>query len=151
MSIRLEKIDIHNWEAALDLKVSEDHKNFVAPNVYSIAQAQFYPDVTAYGVFHHDVMIGFTMYGFVTKTEHDDDEDERFWIWRLMIDEDHRGKGYGRDTMKLIIEDAKNKGYSCVVLSTEPENIKGIKLYESLGFKATGIIEDDEEEYILNF
>ena len=149
MSVRLEKIDVHNWEAALDLKVSEEHKKFVAPNVYSIAQAQFYPSVDAFGVFHHDQMIGFTMYGTVDAGV--DDDDNRFWIWRLMIDEDHRGKGYGRQTMDLIIEEARKKGYPCVVLSTEPENIKGINLYESLGFKATGIIEDGEEEYILNF
>lgn len=148
MSLRLEKIDIKNWKAATELKTSEDHKKFVAPNVYSIAQAQFYPEVTAYGVFHHDQMIGFTMYGVVPKSE--DNHDDRLWIWRLMIDEDHRGKGFGRDTMKLIIEEAKNLGYQTLVLSTEPENYKGIKLYESLGFKATGIIEDGEEEYVLS-
>lgn len=154
MSIRLQKIDIHNWEAAIDLKVSEDHNEFVAPNVYSIAQAQFYPDVTAYGIFHHDTMIGFAMYGVVNSDpdeQDDDDNDNRFWIWRLMIDEDYRFKGFGKEAMNLIIQEAKDKNYPCVVLSTEPENHKGIKFYESLGFKATGKIEDGEEEYILTF
>ena len=34
-----------------------------------------------------------------------------------------------------VIEEAKKQGHKTLALSTEPENHKGIKLYESLGFK----------------
>lgn len=148
MPIKLVPISIDNWEDALDLKVSEDHKQFVAPNVYSIAECQFYPDVTAFGIYLDDIMVGFTMYGTIKDSDCDDD-DFRFWIWRLMIAEDHRGKGFGREATKMAIEEARRKGHSSVVLSTEPHNHRAISLYESMGFKATGKIDDDEEEYIL--
>ena len=149
MPVKLIKISLENWEDALDLKVSEDHKQYVASNIYSIAEGQFYPDVNAYGIYNDELMVGFTMYGTIKGSDSDDD-DFRFWIWRLMVAEDQRGKGYGREATKLAIEEARSKGHTCVVLSTEPHNHKAIKLYESLGFKATGKIEDDEEEYILN-
>ncbi len=139
MSVKLVKINLENWEDALDLELSEDHKHFVASNLYSIAESQFYPDVTAYGIYHGELMVGFIMY------------DTGFWIWRLMIAENQRGKGYGRQAMKLVIQEAHSKGNPCVGLSTEPENFKAIQLYKSLGFIATGKIDDGEEEYIINF
>ncbi len=150
MKIRLQKITKHNWQQAIKLPTSEDHKHFVASNVYSIAQVQFHPGINAYGIYNDEVMVGFAMYGTLEELEEDEDgPDRRFWIWRLMIAEGERFKGYGREAMKLIIAEARNSNQRVVVLSTEPSNEKAIKFYESLGFKATGVVEDGEEIFIL--
>ncbi|PCJ15006.1 MAG: spermidine acetyltransferase [Candidatus Cloacimonadota bacterium] len=150
MIIQLKKINKDNWQSALKLEISQDHKSFVAPNLYSIAEAQFYPDMHVYGIYNNQVMVGLTMYG-TSKYPENDKIDERCWIWRLMIGQNHRQKGYGRQALKLIIEDIKSQGLDVLLLSTEPENIKAISLYKSLGFLPTGIVEDGEEEYILTF
>ncbi|MGC9394298.1 MAG: GNAT family N-acetyltransferase [Anaerolineae bacterium] len=140
--IRLVKINKDNWQECIQLPTSEDHR-FVAPNVYSIAEAQFYPDtVTACCIYAGDAMAGFAMYG------PDEDDATLFVIDRLMIAEGHRGKGYGKATLLAILAEAKSRGFSRISLSTNPENVKAIALYESVGFTATGKMDDDEAIYI---
>jgi diamine N-acetyltransferase len=132
-----------NWQECAKLPTSEEHARFVAPNVYSIAEAQFYPlTVKACCIYAGEEMVGFAMYG------PEDDDETLFWIDRLMIAKGHQGKGYGRAAMLLILDEARERGFSRVGLSTGPENAKAIRLYESLGFRATGEIDDNEAIYM---
>jgi diamine N-acetyltransferase len=141
--IRLVNVNKDNWQACIQLPTSEDHARFVAPNVYSIAEAQFYPDtVAACCIYAGETMVGFAMYGS------DEDDATLFAIDRLMIAEGHRGKGYGKATLSAILEEAKRRGFSRIRLSTNPENMKAIKLYESVGFRATGEMDGDEAVYV---
>ena len=140
--IQLVTVNKDNWQECIQLPTSEDHR-FVAPNVYSIAEAQFYPDtVTVCCIYAEDAMVGFAMYG------PDEDDATLFVIDRLMIAEGHRGKGYGKAALSAILEEAKRRSFSRVKLSTNPENVRAINLYESVGFKATGEMDDDEAVYI---
>jgi len=77
-------------------------------------------------------MVGFIMYGR-------DPADNCYCVARLMIDERHQGKGYGRTAMLEAIKRMRAKP-DCheIVLSIEPENVVAEKLYESLGFRKTG-------------
>jgi diamine N-acetyltransferase len=141
--IRLVNVNKDNWQECIRLPTSEDHARFVAPNVYSIAEAQFYPDtVTACGIYAGGAMVGFAMYG------PDEDDATLFVIDRLMIAEGHRGKGYGKAALSAILEEAKRRGFLRIKLSTNPENVKAIKLYESVGFRATGEMDGDETVYV---
>ena len=140
--IRLVTVSKDNWQECIQLATSEEHR-FVAPNVYSIAESQFYPEtVTACCIYAGETMVGFAMYG------PDEDDAILFVIDRLMIAEGHRGKGYGKAALSAILEEARGRGFSRISLSTNPENVKAIKLYESVGFKATGEMDDDEAVYI---
>ncbi|MEA3430805.1 MAG: GNAT family N-acetyltransferase [Nanoarchaeota archaeon] len=145
MVVKLIKINKDNWKDAVNLKISDDHRNYVTSNLFSIAQVQFYPGMNIYGVYLDEVMIGFVMYGV-----DDFSNDKRFWIWRMMIAEDYRCKGYGEESLKLIINDAINKGLDVLVLSVLANNNKAISLYKKLGFKRTGNIIDSEDEYLLD-
>lgn len=141
--IRLVAVNKENWQECIQLPTSEEHARFVAPNVYSIAEAHFYPDtVTACCIYAGDDMVGFALYG------PDEDDATLFAIDRLMIAEGHRGKGYGKAALSAILEEAKSRGFSRIKLSTNPENEKAIKLYESFGFKATGEMDGDEAVYV---
>ena len=139
--IRFVQVSKENWRECVNLPTSADHAQFVAPNVYSIAEAQFYPTDKACCIYNDDKMVGFTLYG-------PDDEGGPFWISRLMIAEDQRRKGYGRAALHLILAEAKSLGHSQVGLSTHPENVNAIRLYESVGFRATGALEHGEAIYI---
>lgn len=141
--IRLVAVNKENWQECIHLPTSEEYARFVAPNVYSIAEAHFYPDtVTASCIYAGDGMVGFAMYG------PDEDDATLFAINRLMIAEGHRDKGYGKAALSAILEEAERRGFSRIKLSTNPENEKAIRLYESVGFKATGEMDDDEAVYI---
>jgi len=116
----------------------------VAPNVYSIAEAQFWPGSKSCCIYHGDEIVGYTLYNLSYAAA----LRLRLWVSRLMITEPQRGKGYARAAMQQIIAEARQQDCVEVGLSTEPENFKAIRLYESLGFRATGKIDDGEMVYI---
>ncbi len=150
MRIQLEKIDRMNWEEAIDLPVTEEHKEYVASNLYSIAQAQFFPGVDPYAIYNDDKMVGFAMFGVTdVPDENDGSTDLRFWVWRFMIAKGEQYKGYGKEAMRLIIKIAKEKGHKEMMLSTEPANEKAIRFYAGFGFIDTGIMQDGEEVFRL--
>ena len=141
--VRLVPVDKDNWRECAKLPTGEDHK-FVAPNVYSIAEAQFWPGSKSCCIYHGDEMVGYTLYNL----SYDDAARLRLWGCRLMITEAQRGKGYGRAAIQQIIAEARQQGCVEVALSTEPENFKAIRLYESLGFHSTGEMKEGEMVYI---
>ncbi|MCU0500138.1 MAG: GNAT family N-acetyltransferase [Anaerolineae bacterium] len=146
MTITLQPITKDNWEIAIRLKVSDDQKHFVASNLYSIAEASFYPTAITNGIYEDDTMIGFTLYGY-----NDEADQQGYWIVRLMIDQAHQGKGYGRAAMRLII-DALHQKPDCeqIFISFEPENDVARKLYASLGFVDDGRMIEGEVVYRLD-
>jgi diamine N-acetyltransferase len=129
-----------NWQECINLPTSDVHR-FVASNLYSIAEAQFYPKAHAYCVYADDQMVGFTLYGV-------DEEDETMMVIdRLMIAEPFRGRGYGVAVVRQIVEEAKTLGMLCVGLSVEPDNSVAKHVYEKVGFEPTGAMDGDEEVY----
>lgn len=55
-------------------------------------------------------------------------------------DEKHRGKGYGKEAIKLLLEYGfNNLNLNNIMLNVYSFNKRAIKVYESLGFKKFGI------------
>ncbi len=136
-------VDKNNWRECAKLPTGDDHK-FVAPNVWSIAEAQFWPGSRSCCIYHGDEMVGYVALQSVPQCC----RELRLWGSRLMISEPQRGKGYARAAIQQGIAEARQQGCVEVALSTEPENHKAIQLYESLGFRSTGNYLDDEMIYI---
>lgn len=132
-NINLKKIDETNWKEAIQLKVSENQEEFVASNLYSIAQFQFLKDFKAVGLYMDEQMVGFAMYGI-------DLDDGNYWIYRLMVDKKYQGRGVGKQAIGEIIEDIKannTSGIPCVILGFHPENKVARNVYEKAGFVET--------------
>ena len=142
-----------NWRELIKLQVRDDQKNFVAPNVNSIAESQFGYDEAEYGhwdfhpfgIYEGDTAVGFLMYGL--NFAH---PQRQAFIIRLMVDDRFQGKGYGRFGMvqmiKLFSADERIK---VVAISYEPENEVARKLYASLGFVEPGEMLEGETLAIL--
>ena len=135
-----------NWKELIRLKVREDQVNFVASNLFSIAEAQFgddhegHWDFHPFGIYDGETPVGFLMYGF--NFEH---LKQQAFIIRLMVDERYQGKGYGRFAMQKMLEIfRKDERIKTVGISYEPENEAARKLYASLGFKEPGEMIDGE-------
>jgi RimJ/RimL family protein N-acetyltransferase len=140
-----------NWEALIDLNVREDQRQFVASNLYSIAESQFgdefegYWDLHPFGIYDGDEPVGFLMYGF--NFEH---PKQQAFIQRLMVDEKFQGKGYGRFGMQKVLEIFRaDERIRQVGISYEPANEAARKLYASLGFVETGRMVEGEVEAVL--
>jgi diamine N-acetyltransferase len=137
--VSLRPLTAANWQACIDLRVREDQKNFVAPNVYSLAEARIYPECVPQAIYAGETMVGFVMYA-LSK------EDQRHWIIRLMVDQRFQGLGYGRAALRLVIEEMRQMpGCERIYLSYEPENEHAEQLYARFGFLPTGEILEGEK------
>ena len=149
--LEIRPVTKENWEALIKLKVRQDQRNFVASNLYSIAQAQFgdefegHWDLFPYGIYDSDAPVGFLMYAL--RFEH---PKHQAFIQRLMVDENFQGKGFGRYGMEWMLEVFRaDERINTVAISYEPENEGARKLYASLGFVETGEVIEGEVVDIL--
>ena len=145
MIIKLEPINENNRDAVLALSVREDQP-FVAKNEASLRQAaetnEEHPGLARpFAIYADGRLVGFCM--FAVNPE-DDDEDDRFYLWRFMIDRNEQGKGYGQAALQEIIRYFRALGADRILLSTEPENECGLHIYHKAGFRDTGCIDCGE-------
>jgi ribosomal protein S18 acetylase RimI-like enzyme len=62
-----------------------------------------------------------------------------YWVWDVVVDEAHRGKGYGRAAMQLAEGRAKEIGATDIGLNVFGTNTIARHLYESLGYETTAV------------
>ncbi|HPT79358.1 MAG TPA: GNAT family N-acetyltransferase [Candidatus Atribacteria bacterium] len=143
--ITLEQITWDNWEACIRLRVKEEQEEFIASNMYSLAQSYVallndeLPPMT-YAICNDGDVIGFVMMYHDTADESEYDE-ESYGICRFMIDKDHQGKGYGKEALAKALELIRTfpqGNATAVYLSYHPENEAARRLYSAFGFVETG-------------
>ena len=154
--LELKKINRNNVADILNLEVFDNQKSFVATNNSSIIEAYIAitenNHVFTFGIYKHDTPVGFLMIGFDVNS---DDEGApkiakgNYNIWRLMIDKDFQGRGFGKKTMDLALEFINT--FPCGTakycwLSYESDNDVARQLYKSVGFVETD--EKDGEEIV---
>lgn len=140
--VKLIELNKDNWKEVIKLTPTDDQAKFIASNVHSIAEASFYPGSICRAIVDDDKMVGFTLL-FVT-----DEEPERGFIPRFMIDKIHQRKRYGKKAMAEILNFFKEIKKTDVSLHVIPENDGAIRFYEQIGFEATGKTHDGELEFI---
>lgn len=142
--VQLREITKDNYEDVLALSVSDSQKDFVSTTAESLAQAQDYSN-TAYpfAVYGGGKVVGFIMMGYYEKKNY-------YTLWKLLVDKDYQGKGYGRAALNQGIKFLKDRfNVTEVYTGVSPANTVAKSLYESVGFRFTGIEEDDMEEMVL--
>lgn len=156
--IEFRPVNDENFRACAKLNPGEAGRNFVADNVVSLAQAYVATSNETcipmpYAIYHDETMVGFIMMAFVRADQDEDLDEDVYDLWRFMIDENYQGKGYGRASLEKAIDLIKTFPHgkaNKVYLSYVPGNDTGSSLYESVGFKATGEIDDGEIEMVLD-
>ena len=73
---------------------------------------------------------------------HVDDETPSFAI---SLYKEYRGKGYGTQLMRAMLELLKTKGYKNASLAVQKANY-AVKMYEKVGFHT---VDENEEEFIM--
>ena len=140
MTITLREINEENFHQCIDLDVTKEQKNYVAPNVYSIAESKIYPETTIKAIYKDEEIVGFMMFG-----RNNEKDDTSPWLIRFMIDQRYQRKGYGKEAMKKVLDLMTSKyPNEALYLSTDPDNVNAIAFYEKFGFKSTGVIQHDE-------
>jgi len=142
MNIELKELTEENLQQCFELKVSSDQAQYIASNADSLDAAKENADVARpFAIYCDGKMVGFTMFAFDEEYE---DPNDRYWLWRFMIDENLQGKGYGTAALKVIIQYFKDNGANNIRLSTKETNINALSMYRKAGFRDTGEMNDEE-------
>jgi diamine N-acetyltransferase len=137
-SITVERIKREENELVFSLRPHPYQTSFVASNETSLEEAEDNPACIPLIIRAAGEPVGFAMYAL-------DEDDGNYWIYRLMIDARFQGKGYGRAALIQIVNMlAALPDCTCVVLGVKPENERARRVYEGIGFRATGDVIDGE-------
>ncbi len=148
--ISLRELNGRNIKAVLELHVSEAQQPaYPRSNAYSIAEGHYPADddpVWMRAVFADDMPVGFLMTSEAP-------ERGEYFLWRIMIDEKHQGKGYGQQAVRLLVDRIQVSGNAKVLLTShlKVDEAAGA-FYEKLGFKYTGeILRDNDHMMSIEF
>lgn len=145
--ITLRDITEENFAAIIAMKRPAD-EGYVAPNVYSLAQAWLYRDngdVFPYAIYSGDDPVGFLLL-------EEDDSERALRIWRIMFPEENTSKGYGTEVIRTVLERAQQmtSRFDVVACDCDPSNARAKHVYEKLGFVETGTINHGSQEMVFD-
>jgi len=150
-SLRLVAVTADNYLTVLRLEVTEDQRRFVDSNAVSLVQGHYHDSAWFRAVYEGDSAIGFLMLHDPRRDpEADPSERSRLFVWRLMIDRAHQGRGLGRRVIRILTDVARNNGFTHLCVDfVEAEGGPG-PFYEACGFVRSGRVIDGEVEACLD-
>ena len=139
--IHLEPITRENLDAVLALRVREDQRGFVSTPAESLAQAYVYRETAfPFAICAGGTVVGFIMLGYYEAKHY-------YTLWKLLIDREYQGRGYGREALRLGIDFLRDERRAeAIYTGVSPGNAAAKALYASCGFQFTGVFEDNMEE-----
>ncbi|WP_188205480.1 GNAT family N-acetyltransferase [Desemzia incerta] len=145
--IKFVPVNEKNFKDVINLEITENQKHFVAPNVHSLAECYLYrnnDDVFPYAIQDGNKVVGFLLLDI-------DDDEKVIMIWRMMIGKQYQGKGYGRATIRKVIQMSKEKNKYTVLIA---DYVKGNEVMGNLlcseGFRDYSFNKEDNE-YVLHY
>ena len=139
--VSIKPVTRENLEEVLALRVGEEQEKYVISNAESLSRAYVYSE-TAYpfAIYDDNIIVGFIMMGYYEVKGY-------YTLWEFMIDHKYQNKGYGRQALKLGLDFVREKfGPVDIYTGVTPGNTIAKKLYESVGFESTGLVELGMEE-----
>ena len=144
--VSLREITADTVRAITTLTVSTEQGSYVASNAVSLAQALFAPSAWYRAIYAGDTPVGFVMVHDETRLSGADRPAvPGIGLWRFMIDQRCQGRGFGRAALLQVIDHFRGRpGIDAFLTSCVPGPLSPQPFYESLGFVATGEMDDDE-------
>ncbi|WP_404470663.1 GNAT family N-acetyltransferase [Vreelandella venusta] len=142
MGVTLKSITRENFEAVIALELATSQRDYVACNLYSIAESSFHPTYQPRAIYCNGETVGFLMYEFF----HHDGRPPAYNIFRLMVDRRHQGKGIGHRAMQCVLDEIRAQGsFERVAICYVSTNQVARDFYASLGFQEVGLSEETGE------
>ena len=136
--VSLREITAETVREICRLRVAPGQEGFVAPVAESIAEAYFAPSAWFRAVYAGDTPVGFVML-------EDDVAARQYFLWRLLVDAGHQGKGYGRRAVELLCGYVGTRPGATELLTSWVPGENGPEgFYDKLGFELTGEVDEDE-------
>jgi diamine N-acetyltransferase len=137
--VDLASVTRENVLSACALEVKAGQQAFVSANAVSLAEAYVRPEARPFVITSDGAAIGFVML-------YVDDSVPVVALWRLMIDAQHQGRGYGAAAVERVIDHVRRlRLVDELLVGALPGERGPTRFYERLGFEPTGAVGDDGE------
>lgn len=144
--VELVELTHDNLRAVTAVEVAFSQRRFVAPVFRSLAEALIPPVVNGEtlqpwcrGLLADGEIAGFMMLAEPTTAS------PHPYLWRLLVDRRHQGRGIGRRAVLAVADDRRRGGFTCLLVSYVPDGVGSpAGFYEGLGFVPTGEFDGDE-------
>lgn len=149
MTITLREVTEDNVDSVLALRTTPDQERFVSSVTDSLTEAAENPQGNPWirAVYADGQPVGFVMLSWNVEPQPPDIIGPWF-LWKLLIDHRHQGKGYGQEVVQQIVELVRGQGATELLTSHVPGDGGPAGFYARLGFVPTGEL-DPEGEIIL--
>lgn len=148
MDLRLIPVSADNWKRAVFLTTDPDRnipldEKWLTSNAFSLLQCHYDPDWDCRLMMDGEKAVGFVFYGYWR-------EEDRYLLYRYMIDVKHQDQGYGHAFLPMVVELIRSQ-YGCrdVYTSVHDDNSHALHLYTSFGFERTAEMDAEERVYVL--
>jgi GNAT superfamily N-acetyltransferase len=144
--VTLRRITDENRSAVLALRVAPGQETFVSSVRKSLEEAARYPHAKPWhrAVYAGDEPVGFVMVSWDVEPQPPEIIGPWF-LWKLLIDERHQGRGYGAEVVRQIADLVRGEGASELLTSYVPDDGGPAGFYRRLGFVPTGERDDSGE------
>ena len=148
-NVELVEIGPDNYREVMNLRTHWTQKAFVAPVGRTIAAAS-YPEIVdgrpvvpwLRAIKADDELVGVVLLALA------DDERGRTYLWRLLVDRLHQGRGIGRMVLDEVVRICRRRGDAALMTSWVPGRGSPDGFYLRYGFTPTGEMNDDEMEAV---
>lgn len=147
--ITLRQITDVNQQAVQDLRTTSAQERFVSTVAYTLREAERNPQDNPWlrAIYADEQPVGLVMvaWNFVPNPPHTAGP---YFLWKLLIDQKHQGKGYGREAMRQVIDLVRADGASELLTSYVEGEGSPFGFFTKLGFVPRGDV-DPEGEVLL--
>jgi diamine N-acetyltransferase len=144
--VTLTEITDDNRAAVIALTVAPDQERFVGTVGGALQDAEDYPHANPWyrAVYADGVPVGFVMISW-DVTPQPPDIIGPWFLWKIIIDAAHQGRGYGFDAVRRIAEVVREAGATELLTSYVADDGGPAGFYERLGFVPTGEFDGNGE------
>ena len=149
MTISLREITEDNAESVLALRTTPAQEQFVSSVAESLEEAEENPQGNPWfrAVYADEEPVGFVMLSWDVEPQPPDINGPWF-LWKLLVDHRHQGRGHGREVVRQVVEIVRDQGGTELLTSHVPGEGGPAGFYARLGFVPTGEL-DPEGEILL--
>jgi GNAT superfamily N-acetyltransferase len=149
VAIDLVEITNDNARSVIALRLAPGQERLVTSVADSLEEAEGNPHGNPWfrAVYAGGQPVGFVMLSWDVEPQPPDINGPWF-LWKLLIDHRHQGKGYGREVVEQIVDMVRGQGATERLTSHVPGEGGPAGFYAKLGFVPTGEL-DPEGEVIL--
>ena len=135
-----------NRDEIVALRVAPSQTRFVGTVAGALADAEEIPEGNAWyrAVYADDRPVGFVMLSWDVAPQPPRIIGPWF-LWKLLVDERHQGRGYGREIVELVAQIVRENGATELLTSCFEDADGPYAFYRHLGFTPTGEFDADGE------